>query len=171
MSERALRVHDDGDFPGVAALDNHLADAGDAAEQRPENVVSLVAQILAGNIAIEDEADHRKDGWCEALNLHLGFGREAAARFRDACLNKLKGVLHVHGGVEKNGDFARAADGLRTDAPHAKHTAGRLLERPRYCYQHGARGEVAGIPQDTKPWKIKFGKELARTREEGETAP
>ena len=162
LGHHLLRVDNDGDFPNVARLDFHLGDAGHAAEDRAQVVEGVVAEVGARNVAVQD---HHQDGpgaWRDALDGHLGHGRQVPLRLADRGLGQLQRVLHVRVGVEENGNFTGAADGFRAHSPSSEHAPPRLLERPRHGEQHVLGRKIAGVGDNDDARKSELGVDAAR---------
>ena len=61
VGQQSLWIDNDGNFPRVAGLHFNLAHARHTTKERPQHVESFVAQVGPGNVAIQNEAEHRKN--------------------------------------------------------------------------------------------------------------
>ncbi len=82
MRNHFLRIDDHFNLARVGGLHFDNADAGDPADHWAQHVIGLIAQIGPGNIAIQDQAEHRKNCGAYALNLNIGIGGQFVARLR-----------------------------------------------------------------------------------------
>src|SRR5208282_2913720 len=145
MGQGARRVHDHGNFTRVGGLHLDATHSRHAREHGPQVVIREVAQIGARHVAGENQAEDGEDGRGNALDDDFRLRRHPAARFADAGLDELQGILHVHLRAEKHGDFAGTANRLRADAADTEHGAHRFLDRPGDLEQHVFLRLVAGM--------------------------
>jgi hypothetical protein len=139
------RIDDDLDLARVARLHLHAADAVDARQRRPLDVVAVVVQVRRRQIAREVQAEDRKGGRREPIDREVQLRGQRAADLGDVILHLLERDDHVGRRVELSGDLGRAAKAARPHPPDARHFHDRLLDRPRDRQHHRLRRRRPGV--------------------------
>src|ERR1019366_772566 len=145
VRDQFLRIDNHLNLARVAGLHFDNSHAGHAADQRLHDVKSLIAQVLAGYVTIQNQTENRKYCGAYPFNLHDGIGGEGRGRFVFAAPQKMQGVLAVRISIEKHGNFGRAARSFRPHAIHALHRHGGFFQRTRHRKQHHIRRQISGM--------------------------
>ena len=136
VRQHFLRVHDHGHFARIRGLHLNSSDSLHPAEEGTQNVVRVVAQILAGHVAVQDQAEDRKHRRSDTRYFELGIRRQVAANLIHLPIHQLKPVLDIGIGIEQDGDLGVAAYGSGAHAVHALHRDHRFFQRASDIQQH-----------------------------------
>ena len=141
----------------IAAGDVGIQHVRNGLDERGELIVGVVAELGGVVAAGQHQRQDGEDRGRHLLDGEVHVGRQLGAAGADAVPGERLGVAHVGAGIEIDGDFAAAADGLGAHLGDAEDAADGILQGPGDLELHLGDVEIRHAGHDGDARESDFG--------------